>query len=43
MADEQTSEILVLKAAVVSELLIPIALLPGGKQKRVMEQSMQSL
>jgi hypothetical protein len=43
MADEQPWEILVLNATVVSELLIRIALLPGGKQKRVMEQSMQSL
>jgi hypothetical protein len=43
MDDEQISEMLVLNTAVISELLIRIALLPGGKQKRVMEQSMQSL
>jgi hypothetical protein len=41
MADEQTSQILVPSAPIVSELLIRSALLPGGKQKRVKEQSMK--
>jgi hypothetical protein len=43
MADEQTSQILVPSATIVSELLIRTALLPGGKQKRVKEQSMKPM